>query len=370
MSSFDELTNLISKLNIASFPKKLYLLIESQKFKDIIDWADSGEKFIVFDASKFTNVILANNGFSKAENYTSFIRQLNMYDFHKEKSNDKNHVFYNKYFIRGKFDLLVNIKRKNIDMGKNIILCNICGSRIIKNVFKIEKNGIEIDSSKLNFCCYQKNLQEKVNQQIRLYSGGNIIDCLKNVANKDEIEIFKQKLENTKKEEQEKNEYINKYLDYIDEYKQKVKQILENSVNKTFNLENNKQGQENLKNCLDSIVQKLILNGDMKAKMKRGRRIKFINNVNSKSFNSNVSNQTNMTSTSLSNSYGSNKINFKNFINFLNPNGSISNMNENNEDGMLNKKRNRKDLKKLYNNLTKTVSFFLILASNRKEKTR
>lgn len=356
MSTFDEITNIMSKLNIASFPKKLYLLIESQKFKEIIDWSDSGDKFIVFDPLKFTNIILANNGFSKAENYTSFIRQLNMYDFHKEKTNDKNHVFFNKFFIRGKFDILVNIKRKNIDFSKNVIICNLCGTRQIKNIFKIEKNGEEIESSKFYFCCNKKKSEEKKNQQIRLYSGGNIIDCMKNVANKDDIELYKQKLENTKKEEEDKIQYINKYLEYIDEYKSKVKSLLENSVNNTLNIDYNMQGQENLKNCLDSIVQRLIMNGDMKPKMKRGRRIKFKNAINSKSFTSNQSNLTTTSSLTNTTNNNSNKINFKNFINFLNPNGNTL-KNGDSDVCMLNKKRNKKDLKKLFNNLTKTVRF-------------
>ena len=94
---------------------------------------------------------------------------------------------------------------------------------------------------------------------------------MKNVANKDDIELYKQKLENTKKEEEDKIQYINKYLEYIDEYKSKVKCLLENSVNNTLNIDYSMQGQENLKNCLDSIVQRLIMNGDMKPKMKRGR---------------------------------------------------------------------------------------------------
>lgn len=75
-----------------------------------------------------------------------------------------------------------------------------------------------------------------------------------------------------------------------------------------------------------------------------------------KSFTSNQSNLTTTSSLTNTTNNNSNKINFKNFINFLNPNGNTL-KNGDSDVCMLNKKRNKKDLKKLFNNLTKTVRF-------------
>ena len=42
----------------------------------------------------------------------SFVRQLNMYDFHKKKRSTKEIVFYHESFVRDQPELLPAIKRK------------------------------------------------------------------------------------------------------------------------------------------------------------------------------------------------------------------------------------------------------------------
>ena len=48
----------------------------------------------------------------KHSNYTSFVRQLNMYNFHKTTANPQIAEFFHPYFQRGRAEILHLIKRK------------------------------------------------------------------------------------------------------------------------------------------------------------------------------------------------------------------------------------------------------------------
>ena len=109
-----------------NFLLKLYQILENESYKDIIHWTDDGKYFIISNLHDFTEMILPK--YYKHNNYSSFIRQLNMYDFHKKKSGQNEHVFHHQNFIRNRKDLLKLIKRKskkeNIPMNHNGIIYN------------------------------------------------------------------------------------------------------------------------------------------------------------------------------------------------------------------------------------------------------
>ena len=98
------------KSDCPNFLLKLYQILEKDEYKDIIEWGQDGTYFIVKNLHDFTENILPK--YYKHNNYSSFIRQLNMYDFHKRKSNSNEHIFEHKNFIRNKKELLKLIKRK------------------------------------------------------------------------------------------------------------------------------------------------------------------------------------------------------------------------------------------------------------------
>ena len=94
-----------------NFLLKLYTILETPEYQNIIHWSDNGKYFIVQNLHDFTENIL--NKFYKHNNYSSFVRQLNMYDFHKKRSNQNEHIFQHKLFTKGQKDLIPTIKRKN-----------------------------------------------------------------------------------------------------------------------------------------------------------------------------------------------------------------------------------------------------------------
>jgi len=98
---------------IPCFIRKTYKILEDDKYTDIISWNDEGTAIVIKNPTDFAQTILPT--YFKHNNLNSFIRQLNMYDFHKKKTPDGEHVYYHELFQRGKKHLLKNIRRKNAE---------------------------------------------------------------------------------------------------------------------------------------------------------------------------------------------------------------------------------------------------------------
>lgn len=88
---------------------------------DLIRWSDDGNSFIVLDEDEFARTLIPE--LFKHNNYASFVRQLNMYGFHKkvglnansmkaaEKKIKDPSVYWHEYFKRGRPDLLWLIQK-------------------------------------------------------------------------------------------------------------------------------------------------------------------------------------------------------------------------------------------------------------------
>jgi len=66
---------------IPAFLTKSYDMLLDPEFTDIIGWSESGNTFIVYKPTEFSQQVLPK--YFKHSNFSSFIRQLNLYDFHK-----------------------------------------------------------------------------------------------------------------------------------------------------------------------------------------------------------------------------------------------------------------------------------------------
>ncbi|CAK93879.1 unnamed protein product (macronuclear) [Paramecium tetraurelia] len=100
--------------SIPAFLLKTYEIIDNPQNHDIIGWNEEGTAFIVKKVNEFSDIILPKS--FKHSNFASFVRQLNMYDFHKTRHDNNENEFKHKLFQRGKKHLLSQIKRKTNDV--------------------------------------------------------------------------------------------------------------------------------------------------------------------------------------------------------------------------------------------------------------
>ncbi|KIY46854.1 hypothetical protein FISHEDRAFT_12273, partial [Fistulina hepatica ATCC 64428] len=96
-------------------------MVNDPKTNELIRWSDTGDSFLVPEHERFAREVLPM--WFKHQNFSSFVRQLNMYGFHKVqhlqqgalKSESVGPDFWNfthEYFIRGHPELLHLIQRK------------------------------------------------------------------------------------------------------------------------------------------------------------------------------------------------------------------------------------------------------------------
>ncbi|CDS12879.1 hypothetical protein LRAMOSA05063 [Lichtheimia ramosa] len=103
----------------AAFVNKLYKMLEDPSIHHLISWSENGELFSVSNPTAFSKIVLPQ--YFKHNNWQSFVRQLNMYGFHKVNdmihsnltNENQNWEFRHPSFKRGAVDDLKNIKRKS-----------------------------------------------------------------------------------------------------------------------------------------------------------------------------------------------------------------------------------------------------------------
>ncbi|ORZ25923.1 HSF-type DNA-binding-domain-containing protein [Absidia repens] len=110
------------KRGVSTFITKLYGMVCDRKNQQLISWNPSGTSFLVCNATRFSLEVLPVH--FKHSNFSSFVRQLNMYGFHKinkslrgQRGCNENEIweFSHGKFQYGRPDLLEGIKRKAMD---------------------------------------------------------------------------------------------------------------------------------------------------------------------------------------------------------------------------------------------------------------
>ncbi|KAJ1933211.1 Heat shock transcription factor, partial [Kickxella alabastrina] len=120
--------NLHRNITVTPFLNKLYSMVDDTDSDNLIKWSDDGNSFVVIRHEEFAKEVLPR--FFKHSNFSSFVRQLNMYGFHKvphlqqgglisDGPDAESWEFNNDNFQRGQPDLLHFIRRKkgNRDVG-------------------------------------------------------------------------------------------------------------------------------------------------------------------------------------------------------------------------------------------------------------
>ncbi|TYZ65027.1 hypothetical protein PybrP1_002343 [[Pythium] brassicae (nom. inval.)] len=95
---------------LPAFLSKTFEIFSMQEFASICGWNANGDTIIVSQLEAFVALVLPR--FFKHRNFPSFVRQLNLYGFHKTVLDSKRLEFQHPYFKRDRPDLLHYIKRK------------------------------------------------------------------------------------------------------------------------------------------------------------------------------------------------------------------------------------------------------------------
>ena len=192
------------------FPEKLFKILKKKKNNHIIHQNEDGTKIVISDPIKFTVNILPKN--FNHQNYSSFIRQLNLYGFSKINNiyNSKEEQFFNENFKQDK-DIkdIKNIKRKDLSYvnGDN-------PSKKKLSEKEIKKQIIILDNIKK-----ENSDEKKIADFKKLSENGNI-----NIkSNKQFPEFLIRKVE-------EKNIFDEKIRKEISRIKEKNKNILEKNI--------------------------------------------------------------------------------------------------------------------------------------------
>jgi len=98
------------KNTVSTFISKTFEILEDNQFPDIVDWNLDGTAIVIKNPLEFSQKVL--NQYFKHRNLTSFVRQLNMYGFHKQRTLKIEHIYSHELFQRNKKHLLDQIKRK------------------------------------------------------------------------------------------------------------------------------------------------------------------------------------------------------------------------------------------------------------------
>ncbi len=148
-----------STSNVPAFMAKLWQMVNDPRTDNIISWSPDGRSFIIHDQNTFSQTQLPY--YYKHSNMSSFVRQLNMYDFHKvvgvesgglKSEKQEEMEFQHQYFIKGMHGLLTQIKRKVSTSKSGQFLPNIKTEKVneVLNEVSVIRDKQEDLDSKLN----------------------------------------------------------------------------------------------------------------------------------------------------------------------------------------------------------------------------
>lgn len=163
----------------AQFVQKLYQIVDDESTDHLIKWTETGDSFVVLDHERLGSELLPY--WFKHKNWSTFVRQLNMYGFRKQPhlqrgvlkgGADSEYANYeHPYFKRGQPELLSHILRKNQQTDKDGNSVDSLPSTALSPKRNLDINAIleGITAIKQHQANISAELQDLRNQNARLW---------------------------------------------------------------------------------------------------------------------------------------------------------------------------------------------------------
>ena len=186
-----------------SFLLKLHDILNNKIYTEIIHWDIDGKRVIIRDVVNLCNLILPK--FYKHHNYSSFVRQLNLYGFHKSKGVVKEGESYE----------LESFKRS---CSKEEINKIMKPNKKMKNLVEYIKSNQKDDSTDNDF--------------LSTGSEDNVLKFLfeKNEENAQNSLLLKKEMEELKKENNSLSDEVKKLKSLLDSHANILEKILKKNI--------------------------------------------------------------------------------------------------------------------------------------------
>ena len=267
--------SLTIELKQDKFLLKLYEILSKDEYSKIIRWSQNGVYIIISNIDALSKKILPI--YFNHQNYSSFVRQLNMYNFHKIRTeqNDQEQYFINESLNKFKtFDEIKNFKRKEKSSQKCLFFKDEDSK--IKYTILPNKKEEDIQNKAENL-----ELNEKDNKNIdnfkEIIASGKLN---KNI--KDKLMIF---LLNKSKDNYEKDKEIKNKLNEIKEKKDEVNEQIQNINNE---IEKQSVHLKKIKRLYFLLVSLLMGKNNFPIEKNGDNKINVVNNEINKNNNSNL----------------------------------------------------------------------------------
>ena len=267
--------SLTIELKQDKFLLKLYEILSKDEYFKIIRWSQNGVYIIISNIDALSKKILPI--YFNHQNYSSFVRQLNMYNFHKIRTeqNDQEQYFINESLNKFKtFDEIKNFKRKEKSSQK----CLFFKDEDSKIKYTILPNKKEEDAqNKAENLELNENDDKNIDNFKEIISSGKLN---KNI--KDKLMIF---LLNKSKDNYEKDKEIKNKLNEIKEKKDEVNEQIQNINNE---IEKQSVHLKKIKRLYFLLVSLLMGKNNFPIEKNGDNKINVVNNEINKNNNSNL----------------------------------------------------------------------------------
>ena len=267
--------SLTIELKQDKFLLKLYEILSKDEYSKIIRWSQNGVYIIISNIDALSKKILPI--YFNHQNYSSFVRQLNMYNFHKIRTeqNDQEQYFINESLNKFKtFDEIKNFKRKEKSSQK----CLFFKDEDSKIKYTILPNKKEEDiQNKAENLEMNENDDKNIDNFKEIIASGKLN---KNI--KDKLMIF---LLNKSKDNYEKDKEIKNKLNEIKEKKDEVNEQIQNINNE---IEKQSVHLKKIKRLYFLLVSLLMGKNNFPIEKNGDNQINVVNNEINKNNNSNL----------------------------------------------------------------------------------